>query len=383
MWAQGRRLPGPADVIVQTKELSMKAIADVPGFPPELRFRSGATGLVSSQGKVYGIAAGGGAFLFSVQPNGTISLLSKVPGADYIRAALVSDGAGNVCVGTTPPLEGEGIVQTLTQPEALTPFKNLPGGHVLCANPAAANVTWRDFGQVSEHEGVYALTADPKKHALYGVTFPSGIFFSLDLASGQTKTHGKLFEQTRIGADEYFRSVPRALAVDTAGVVWTSGDAGWLFRYDPGRDVLERTDLRLPGVPGREFLNVIDSLVGGPEGALYGGTSDGYLFRLDGARHRAVNLGRPSEDPRIRALIYGPGGKFFGVAGSPRGICRVFTYDPRESEFRVLGLIEKRDPSDHDWMIYQIEAIATDAEGRLYFGEAESPAHVAVMGPGL
>lgn len=383
LWAQDRRLPGPSDMVVQTKQLSMKAVADAPGFPAEQRFRSRATALVFWQGKVYGIAAGGIAFLFSVQPDGATSLISRLPGTDYVRGALVSDGGGNLCVGTTPPLEGEGIVQAFTHPEAVTPFRNLSGGHVLCTNPAAPNPEWRDFGPVAEHEGIYALTSDPGRHTLYGVTFPSGVFFSLNVASGQVKTHGKLFEQARIGVDEYFRPVPRALAVDTAGVVWTSGNGGHLFRYDPGRDALEQTDLRLPGVPGREFLNVLDTLVPGPQDVLYGGTSDGYLFRLDPVHLRTVNLGRASDDARIRALIYGRSGKFYGVTGSAHGICRVFSYDPHESEFRVLGIIEKRDPSNYDWLIYQIDAMATDADGRLYFAEAESPAHIAVTGTDL
>ncbi len=383
LWAQGRRPYGPAAVVVQTKQLSMQALADAPGFPAEQRFRSRATNLVFWQGKVYGVAAGGTAMLFSVEPDGSISLISKLPGADDVRSALVPDGAGNLCIGTTPPLQGEGIVQAFTHPEDVKPFQNLPGGHVLCTNPSIPNRAWRDFGPVAEHEGIYALAADERKHTLYGVTFPSGLFFSLDVASGQVKAHGKLFERTRIGVDEYFRPVPRALAVDTAGVVWMSGGWGQLFRYDPARDVLEQTDLRLPGVPGREFLNVLDTLVPGPQGVLYGGTSDGYLFRLDTVHLRTANLGRASDDARIRALIYGPGGKFYGVTGSTRGICRAFSYDPHEGEFRVLGIIEKRDPSNYDWLMYQIGAMAADAEGRLYFAEAESPAHIAVMVPGL
>ena len=383
LWAQGRRLPGPADVVIPTKQLSMQALADVPGFPAEQRFVSRATSLISFQGKVYGIAAGGSAILFSVKPDGALSLVSKLPGTDFVRGALVPDGAGNLCVGTTAPLKGEGIVQAYVHPEDVKPFENAPAGHVLCTDPAAASPVWRDLGQVAEHEGVYSLTADPAKHTLYGVTFPSGIFFSVNLASGEIKTHGKLFERTGIGADEYFRPVPRALAVDASGVVWTSGNGGWVFRYDPAHDALEQTKLRLPGVPGREFLNVIDTLVPGPEGVLYGATSDGYLFRLDTAHLHAVNLGRPYDDARIPAMIYGPDGKFYGAAGSPKGICRVFSYDPKESEFRVLGLIEKRDPANYDWLMFQIGAMADDAEGRLYFAEGESPAHIAVAVPGF
>jgi hypothetical protein len=361
----------------------MQALADVPGFPPEQRFLSRATSLINFQGKVYGIAAGGSAILFSVKPDGAISLVSKLPGTDFVRGALVPDGAGNLCVGTTAPLKGEGIVQAYVHPEDVKPFDNVPGGHVMCTDPAASNSTWRDLGQVADHEGVYSLTADPAKHALYGVTFPSGIFFSVNVASGEIKTHGKLVDRTGIGTDETFRPVPRALAVDKSGVVWTSGGGGWVFRYDPGRDVLERTKVRLPAVPGREFLSVIDTLVPGPDGLLYGGTSDGYLFRLDTANLRAANLGRPYDDFRIPALIYGADGKFYGAAGSPKQICRIFSYDPKAGEFRVLGLIEKRDPANYDWLMFQIGAIAADADGRMYFAEGESPAHIAVAVPGF
>jgi hypothetical protein len=362
----------------------MTAIADTPGFPAEQRFRTRATSLVSWQGKVYGIAAGGTAYLFSVQPDGAIALVSKLPGAQDVRTALVPDGAGNLCVGTTPPVAGDGIVQSLTHPEDVTPFRGLSGGRVLCTNPTVPNAAWRDLGQVADREGIYTLTADPGKHVLYGVTFPSGVFFSLNASTGQAKTHGNLYQQSRIGVDEYLRPAPRAMAVDSTGVVWTSGARGRVYRYDPGRDVLEATELRLPGVPGRESLNVLDVLVTGPQDVLYGGTSDGYLFRLDTARLRTVNLGRATDDAGIQALMYGPGGKFYGVAGPAKGgVSRLFTYDPHESEFRVLGIIEKRDTSNYDWLLYQIDAIAADAEGRLYFAEGESPAHIAVAVPSM
>lgn len=65
------------------------------------------------------------------------------------------------------------------------------------------------------------------------------------------------------------------------------------------------------GVPGREAYNRVDAWSVSPTGALFGGTSDGYLFRLDPAKGEAFNLGKPLNQYRIRGLAWACG-KFHG-----------------------------------------------------------------------
>ena len=375
--AQTRRVAGPTEGVVPTAELRMTALADAPGFPASERYRTRATALVEWQGAMYGVAAGQPTYLFSVEPGGSVKLISEIPVAGVGRGILTTDGAGTLCTGTSPSITGDGIVQSYVHPEAVDPFRNAPAGHILCTEGRAQ--TWKDLGTVADHEGIYALISDPQAKALYGVTFPSGIFFRVDLGSGKMESHGRLFERTLIGTDEHFRPVPRALAVGGDGRVWTSGDKGFLYVFDPRTRKLEATKVRLPGVPGRQSFNVVDALLSCPEGKLYGGTSDGYLFRFDPATGRVTNFGKPVEDSRIRAMVFGEGETLYGVAGSSKGICRLFSFSPHGGELNIFGIVERHDPPNYDWMIYQIDALALDSQGRIYVAESESPSHIAVL----
>jgi hypothetical protein len=75
----------------------------------------------------------------------------------------------------------------------------------------------------------------------------------------------------------------------------------------------------------------VDSWALGRDGAIYGGNAgDGRLFRLDPARGRIVNLGKPVKMPRLKGLAFGHDGELYGVAGGAPGYSHLFRYDPRD-----------------------------------------------------
>jgi uncharacterized protein YbbC (DUF1343 family) len=141
---------------------------------------------------------------------------------------------------------------------------------------------------------------------------------------------------------------------------------GYLYRYTNGK--LEKTGLRLPAEKGREFINVAECFVTDRAGVIYGGTSDGYLFRLDAST--VTNLGRPAG--RIRALALQNDGSLLGVAGS-----QLFTY--RAGTFELLGRLEYNQPDKQRWMAYDIDSIAVAEDGTAYFGESQFRAHLFLL----
>jgi len=241
---------------------------------------------------------------------------------------------------------------------------SLPGDRLL-AGPYLVDLSGRvirDYGV----KGIQAAVADRQGRA-YVVNYPDGEFFVL---GERAESKGRVYKLFQIGVDEYFRPVPRALAVDRDGVVWTSGELGYIYRYADER--LEKTVLRLPAEKGRQFLNVVDAMANDPSGVIYGGTSDGYLFRLDPRKPTIENLGKPVGRPRIRALALQADASMLGVAAD-----QLFTW--RNGSFELLGLLEYRQPEKTAWLAYEIDSLAIAADGTAYLGESEYRAHLFVL----
>lgn len=65
----------------------------------------------------------------------------------------------------------------------------------------------------------------------------------------------------------------------------------------------------LPSVPGREPYARVDAWASADGVVLYGGTSDGYLFRFEPKENRITNLGKPLNQYRVRGSSYPRTGK--------------------------------------------------------------------------
>lgn len=127
----------------------------------------------------------------------------------------------------------------------------------------------------------------------------------------------------------------------------------------------------LPGVPGREVYNRVDAWTKGRDGALYGGSSDGYLFRLDTQSLRAENLGKPLNQYRIRGLVTAPSGKLYGVGGDKDEMARLFSYDPQRGDYQILGFVDVNHRPYYTWQAYLIDSMAIGLDGTVYMGQAE------------
>jgi len=344
------------------------------GYPPIDVIPAGETAVhaltTAADGRIYGVTGGAKSHLFVLYPvHGYVQPLGFINGVTDVRQALVISGAGDVYVGAAsspghlyryqPPANEDARPIRVDQPCPVT-----------------------DLGGPSAGETILALTIDPRHEIIYGLTSPSGHFFSYGLHDSRFELHGDV--ATAIIPGEKFeahRLVGRALVIDASGCVYGSGEGGHLFRYDPETKQLARLPLVLPGIPGREPYTRVDAWVADANGKLYGGTSDGYLFRFDPAQSKIQNLGKPLIQYRIRGLAFGHDGLLYGVGGDDEDMARLFSYNPKGGEYAVRGFIDVNRRPYFTWQAYTVDAVTAGTDGIIYLGEAERLSKLYVFHP--
>jgi sugar lactone lactonase YvrE len=345
------------------------------GYPPvdvipadESAIRSLA---VAPNGALYGATSGRRSHLFVLFPvHGYVQPLGYLEGVNTVHHSLVVSRTGDVYLGTSAGVDngGEG-------------YDKYPGGHLLRYQPdnderkplrVDAPCPVADLGVPVAGEGVYSLAIDRERNVIYGLTYPNGHFFSYSIATGKFAVHGKVAEKLIPGEKfEKEKNISRALAVDSSGDVFASGEDGFLYRFRSGEQRLERLGLRAPTAPGREPYNRVDAWTEDGRGILYGGTSDGYLFRLDPKSLTLRNLGKPLNQYRIRGLVWAPGGRLYGAGGDDDEMVRLFSYDPATGEYELLGFLDVNRRPYYSWHAYVVDAMAIGDDGTIYIGQAE------------
>jgi len=274
-----------------------------------------------------------------------------------VSHAVVVASSGDVYIGASP---GGHLLKYVPQNEARQPIR--------IKEPCAVT----DLGVAIKGESISALAIDREGKSIYGLTSPNAHFFKYDIATGsftdagvvaQSKPEGEKFETEKMFS--------RVLAVDPAGNVYASGENGFLYKFDKSKQALEKLPLQAPAIPGREAWTRVESFVTDAGGLIYGGTSDGYLFRFDPEKLTVTNLGKPLLAPEITGLALAPDGKVYGVGGSEQDMVRLFSYDPAESAYQLLGFVDVNRRPYYTWQAYVIKAMASGLDGTIYLGESE------------
>jgi hypothetical protein len=259
-------------------------------------------------------------------------------------------------------------------------YDRYAGGHLLKYVPSGekssiqieAPCAVKDLGVPIKGQGVYALAIDRKRGIIYGLSYPEGDLFSYTITNGVFKTHGRVAHSKIPGEKfENEKNIGRALVVDKEGDVYTTGGAGNFVRLRAKAQELEELKLFAPTVPGREAYNRVDAWAQDEAGKLYGGTSDGYLFRLDPGHPRVDNLGKPLNQYRIRGLVFSRNGKLYGIGGDNDELARLFSYDPASGVYEMLGMIDVNRRPYYSWQGYVFDAMVAGPDGTVYMGQAE------------
>ncbi|HLA38780.1 MAG TPA: hypothetical protein VJ417_02235, partial [Candidatus Glassbacteria bacterium] len=116
-------------------------------------------------------------FLFAVSLSkkelvAAFDLAEKIPGQRSIQSGFGRVGDA-FYAGTLPDREGE-------------------SGHLIKVTFDGSRFTVDDLGEAVSGEGVFALTADPDRNKLYGISHPGGKFFSYDIASTAKKVYDEI-----------------------------------------------------------------------------------------------------------------------------------------------------------------------------------------------
>ncbi len=333
------------------------------GYPPVDVIPSGESAIhelaIAPDGQLYGITSGKRSHLFVLSPvHGYVQPLGFLNGVARVDHSLVIDAEGAVFIGA-----GDA------------------GGHLYRYSPAndyrkpirvdaPLNVT--DLGGPVAGDGIYCLAIDRAHKVLYGLTSPGGSFFSYSIAEAKFAVHGKVAENKIPGEKfETEKNLGLAIVVDLEGNAFTSGENGFMYRFHAAGQRLERLAIRVPSVPGREPYVHVDRWTVDGQGNLYGGTSDGHLFRFNPKTLAIENLGKPLSQYRIRGLVFAPNRRIYGVGGDDDDMARLFSYDPKRGVYEILGMIDVNRRPFYTWQAYVVDAMAIGNDGVIYMGQAE------------
>jgi hypothetical protein len=166
-----------------------------------------------------------------------------------------------------------------------------PGGHLLAYD--LKNGTFEDLAVAPQKEGVLAMNMDSRRGRIFGLTWPSGIFFRFDIAKKDMKSFDSVFAEGENGKGAAYRTICRSIAVNLDdGSAWFTNSEGVIYRYDAEKGDLQPVggeDMKKdyfglydPTSPGHMGYNWRQTFWYAPENAIYGihGNS-GYLFRLN------------------------------------------------------------------------------------------------------
>ena len=364
--------------------------------------------LAHSNGKVYGATSGKAAnlFVFDARVNKVFPLGALPETEKGVRTCLLESSDGCVVVGTglseiellTLSREmphGRRAIENQLWADIKAKYKDYAGGHLYVYDPKAgdagvylsgAQATVKDLGIAVPQNSVYAMALSPDRKTVYGISYPDAEFFSCDLASGTFKRLGKWLEKLSYpGPERSWRGIPRALVVDTDGVVWSSGDDGLMRFYDPRIGEFGETTMRIPGeyweTQNYNAYPVVEQLFAKADGMFIGTTSDGFVFEARPNQNRLVNWGKPRVERRIRAATLGKDDRLYMIAGEKDNVCRLFSFDRENGhlDYGVLGV--DRSPY-YAKIAYQFDAMATAPDGTILIGESDRRAKLFLFIPG-
>lgn len=206
-------------------------------------------------------------------------------------------------------------------------YKAYKGGHLLSYDMKTK--TFEDLGIGPNKEGIITMNMDPARGLIYGLSWPTGIFFRYDVASKKMDDLGPITGKGEDGMGENFRVVCRSLAINPDdGAVYMTTAEGDIKYLKPGGTVVETIEGENMK---KEYFGTYDIFTSGsmaynwrqvfwygPEKKVYGvhGNS-GYLFRFDPSVPRLDVLERLTSVP---SKLTGMGDQFsYGYLGFKLG----------------------------------------------------------------
>ncbi len=356
--ASAQREPAYDHVVIPQTRIDMRDL----GYSPVDLIPDGESGVtslsVAPNGDIYGATSGTHSHLFMLNPqHGYVFPIGVIPDATSVTHAVVVSEDGRVFIGTSP------------------------GGHLLEYTPeefARHNIQIgktlpvTDRGAPVAGENIFALAIDRPGSRIYGLTSPNAHVFVYSITTHAFQDLGVVAKAAPWAEkNEHDKMMSRMLAVDAHGDVFVTGENGVFYEVDSKTQTLRKLSIHAPAVPGREPYTRVDAFAADKSGVIYGGTSDGYLFRLDPETLTVTNLGKPLNQYRIAGLAWGTNGKLYGAGGTDAEMARMFSYDPSDGSYELPGFIDVSRRPYYAWQAYVIGDIVSDSRGTVFLGENE------------
>jgi hypothetical protein len=273
-------------------------------------------------------------------------------------------------------------------------YNAYPGGHFLSYDLSTGK--FEELAKAPDGEGIITFAMDTERGRLYGLTWPTGNFLRLDLASKAMKNLGPVSGKGEKGAiGSTYRVLSRSFAVDPAdGSVYFTTSDGFIRRYQYDRDAIERVegvDLKKDyfgcyntSSDGTMAYNWRQALWYAPEKVIYGvhGNS-GYLFRFDPHVPRVDVVDRITSEPSKRSgmfdqftygylgFVLGPDGRtLYYLTGAP-----IYVSGKRVAGQSTIKIGSKGEEDLH-LVTYDIPSGRYADYGAIFLENGQRPAYV-------
>ena len=273
-------------------------------------------------------------------------------------------------------------------------FKPYPGGHLLAYDVATGK--FEDLCIAPQREGILTMNMDTRRGRIYGLTWPSGLFFRYDLAKRDLKNLGPFAAEGENGKGAAYRTLCRSIAVNPEdGSAYFTTSEGTILRYRHDQDAVEKVEgedlkkdyfgLYDPTSAGHMGYNWRQTVWRPKENVIYGvhGNS-GYLFRFDPGVPRVEVLERltsvaSKHSGMFDQFSYG----YLGFALGPDGdTLHYLTGGPIYVEGkRVKGkdstaMGEAKGVEDLHLVTYHIPTAKYTDHGAIFFADGQRPLYV-------
>jgi len=381
------------------------------GYPGATELPADNTPIVAllghSNGRTYGATTGKQSYLFNFDPKtNKVYPIGQIPETKGVHHCMLEGKDGIIYIGgglneiellvlTRDMPQGHRAIEQQLWKDIKAKYEGYAGGHLFAYDPATGDAgvyfnddvaKVKDLGIAVPGNSIYAMAIDEAKAVIYGISYPDAVFFSYDVATAKFTNHGKWMNILSYpGPERSWRGVPRAITVAPDGKVWTSGDNGLLYCFDPATSKITASSMRVPGeyweTQNYNAFPVVEQIFAEQDGTLFGTSSDGFVFRAIPAQDNLLNLGKPRVERRIRCTTKGLDGRWYMICGEKDNVCRLFSYADGEGflDYGVLGV--DRSPY-YAKIAYQFDAMSTASDGTIFIGESDRRAKLFVFIPG-
>ena len=268
-------------------------------------------------------------------------------------------------------------------------YANYLGGHFLSYDLSTGK--FEEFAKAPPGEGIIAMTMDPQRRRLYGITWPSGLFLWYDLKTRELKNLGPVSGQAENGTGANWQMLDRCLSVNPEdGSVYFTITTGTIFRYRYETDSIEQVlgssldkdhfgsweEVNKPDCMGYNWLVALWSPAFRGFYAIHG--KSGYLFRFDPSSQEVEVLTRMVSDATRKSGMYDQSDfGYLGFAVGPSGQALYhLTGAPQESQGgRINADSNQKSTGDSalDLVTYEISSAKLIDHGVVELENGERP----------